>query len=263
MMIVKIGGGAAINHRGIAADLAQVDGPKILVHGANAVRDKLANDLGKPIETVTSLSGYTSVLSDDHTIDTILMAYSGLANKKIVALCREQGLDAVGLTGLDGGLVTGKRNKGIRTQRNGKKMILRDFSGKPHSINTRFLEMLLSGGYTPVLTIPILDELGKPINTENDEIVALLQQSLHADRVIQLIEAPGLLEDPNHPDSLVKTLQHEDLESWESRVEGRMKRKIKALRKLSAHGRPSVWIGDGRVEHPIQQLLAGEGTVIQ
>jgi len=259
-MIVKVGGGAAINHRQIAADLAAYGGPAVVVHGANAVRDRLARDLGTPVESVTSLSGYSSVLTDTTTMNTILMAYAGLVNKRLVGYCQEQGVNAVGLSGADGRLIVGRRNAGIRTLREGRKMILHDLSGKPAELNTTLLELLLENGYTPVLTIPILDEQGCLINTENDEIVVLLHAALGADLIVHLIEAPGLLADPADPGSLVQNLTAADLESWEQRVTGRMKRKLMALRKLFGQGATRVIIGDGRVERPISSLLAGGGT---
>ena len=64
MYIVKIGGGAAINIEGIVADLAAADRPFIIVHGANALRDEIAQKLGMEKTILTSVSGYSSVFSD-------------------------------------------------------------------------------------------------------------------------------------------------------------------------------------------------------
>ena len=64
MIIVKIGGGAAINLKNIIADLAELDEPFIIVHGANALRDQITQELNKPKKVVTSVSGYSSVFSD-------------------------------------------------------------------------------------------------------------------------------------------------------------------------------------------------------
>ena len=135
MIIVKIGGGSRINVKGIVVDLATLDEGFIIVHGANALRDKLAEDLGQPKQVLTSVKGYTSVYSDEKLIDVMMMAYAGLRNKRIVELCQQNGINAVGLTGLDGKTVLGRRNKGIRVYQNQKQKIIRDFSGKPQSIN--------------------------------------------------------------------------------------------------------------------------------
>ena len=107
-LILKIGGGATINLEATIKDLAAVKEREncqaIIVMGANAVRDQLVQDLGQEKTVVTSVSGYDSVLSDDSMIDALMMAYAGLQNKRIVELCQQAGINAVGLSGVDGKL---------------------------------------------------------------------------------------------------------------------------------------------------------------
>jgi acetylglutamate/LysW-gamma-L-alpha-aminoadipate kinase len=263
MIIVKVGGGNTINLAGVARDLATLEEPAIVVHGANSVRDQIAAHMGHPTQTVTSVSGYSSVFSDDKAIDAIMMGYAGLQNKRLVELCQQNGVNAVGLSGLDGKLIQGARNKGIRVRRDEKTLMLRDYSGKPKSVNRELLRLLLDHGYVPVLCIPIIDENNTAINSENDDIVGLLQQTLQAETVLQLIEAPGFLEDANDENTLVRRISRTELQSREAQVEGRMKRKMLALAKLMETGAGKVIISDGRVEHPIRDALAGNGTVIQ
>ena len=263
MIIVKIGGGRTINLKGVVQDLATLREPFVLVHGANAVRDEIAAKMGYPTKTVTSASGYSSVLSDEHAIDVIMMAYAGLQNKRLVELCQQHGINAVGLSGVDGRLIQGARNKGIRVRQNEKTVMMRDYSGKPRSVNKELITLLLGHGYTPVICIPVIDESNTAINSENDDIVSLLQAELQADTVIQLIEAPGFLDDATDEKSLVKHIARSELESREAKVEGRMKRKMYALRKLAETGVGRILISDGRAEHPIQDALSGKGTTIQ
>ncbi|MFQ5652652.1 MAG: [LysW]-aminoadipate kinase [bacterium] len=262
MKIIKIGGGATLNLRGIIADLAELQDTFIVVHGANALRDRLAEALGTPRKVLTSVSGYTSVFSDETALDLLMMAYAGLRNKRIVELCHQHAINAIGLSGLDGKVVQGRRNKGIRVRENGKLRIVRDCSGKPKAINEDLLHLLLQNGYVPILSIPIIDENNFAINSENDDIVALLQSTLHADTVVHLIEAPGFLDDPDDPDSLVRQITPAELLQREHQVQGRMRRKMLALRTLIENGASSVVISDGRVEHPVRDALAGAGTRI-
>ena len=263
MIIVKIGGGRDLNLEGVIQNLSEINGPFIIVHGANALRDELLEELGIEKKVVTSVSGYSSVFSDEKALDVMMMAYAGLKNKRIVEMCQQNGINAVGLSGLDGKVIQGKRNNGIRVRENGKLRILRDFSGKPKIINTELLEMLLEKNYIPVLCVPIIDENGYAINSENDDIVSVLTNQLNADKVISLIEAPGFMEDVNDPDSLVKKMNHLELEQREAQVEGRMKRKILALRKLFETAKPTVYISDGRIENPVTDALNEKGTVIR
>lgn len=263
MYIIKVGGGAAINLEGIVKDIAGLDGPTVVVLGANAVRDDIAERLGTPKKTLTSVSGYASVFSDEQAIDAIMMSYPGLRRGRFVELCQQNGVNAVGLSGLDGRAVQGERNRGIRVREGSKTLLKRDFSGKPKSVNGELFRLLLDGGYVPVLTIPITDENGFAINSENDDIVNILQRELAAEHIVQLIEAPGFLDDKDDPESLVAELSRSELERREQQVEGRMKRKMLALRRLFESGASRVIIADGRVETPIAAALAGKGTIIQ
>ena len=262
MIILKIGGGKEINLTGIVTDLSILQEKIIIIHGANALRDEIADRLGIERKVVTSVKGYSSVLSDENVIDLQMMAYAGLRNKRIVELCQQKGINAVGLSGLDGRVVQGQRNIGIRVYENGKLKIIRDFSGKPKSINADLLDLLMKNGYTPVLCVPIIDENNFAINSENDDIVRVLQECFNADTIIHLIEAPGFLDDPDNIDSLVKQINKTDLAQKESQMKGRMKRKMLALRQLFEKGAVKVIICDGRTEHPIEDALSGKGTLI-
>jgi acetylglutamate/LysW-gamma-L-alpha-aminoadipate kinase len=262
MMLIKIGGGEAINLEATIADLATLQQPFVIVHGANVLRDQLAQRLGIEKTVLTSVSGYSSVFSDQPALEVIMMSYSGLRNKQIVELCQRSGINAVGLTGLDGRLVQGERNKGIRVRENGKTLIRRDLSGKPRAINASLLTLLLDNGYCPVLTIPIVDEHGYAINSENDDIVAKLAEALAIDTVVQLIEAPGFLDDPGDESSLVKRMSIAELHAREATVEGRIKRKLLALTRLCQGGKTRVIIADGRGERPVINALEGAGTHI-
>ena len=262
LLLVKIGGGESINLDGIARDLAGLSGPFVIVHGANALRDSLARRLGVEKRILTSVSGHQSVHSDRDLIDVMLMAYAGLRNKRIVELLHGHGVNAVGLTGLDGALVRGRRNRGIRVREGGKTLIKRDLSGKPVELNRKLFGLLRDGGFTPVVTVPLIDEHNAAINSENDDVVTLLGAELGADCVIQLIEAPGFLEDPDDPASVVARLSRAELARREGEVAGRMKRKLLALRRLVESGTTRVVIADGRVERPISEALAGRGTLV-
>jgi hypothetical protein len=146
MMIIKVGGGESINVEGIIKDLKRLGEKAVIVHGANHARDELMKKLGHEKKILLSLSGYSSVYSDDTAIDMIMMAYSGLRNKRIVELCQRNGVDAIGLSGIDGKMIQGKRNQGIRIKDGQKIKIIRDNSGKPDRINSGLLKMLLEQG---------------------------------------------------------------------------------------------------------------------
>ena len=263
MTIIKIGGGKNINLEFIISDLVNLKDDFIIVHGANSLRDELANKLNYDKRILLSTSGYSSVYSDKEALDIMLMAYSGLKNKRIVEMCHQVGINAIGLTGLDGKLIEGYRNKGIRIKENGKLKMVRDLSGKPKSVNVKLLNLLLENGYTPVITVPIIDENNNAISSENDDIVTLLKKHMKAKTIFQLIEAPGFLEDVNDPNSVMKNISKDELKEREKQVNGRMKRKITALVNLFESGLTSVYICDGRIKNPITKAINGEGTIIR
>lgn len=263
MLLIKIGGGETLNLPGIAAGIAALEEePVVVVHGANALRDALGRRLGVEKRVITSVSGYDSVYSDKDAIDLLLMAYAGLRNKRIVELLQGQGVNAVGLTGVDGAMVRGRRNRGIRVREGDKVRIKRDLSGKPLVVNRKLLSYLLDNDFTPVLTVPIVDEHGVAVNSENDDIVCLLDQVLKPRLVLQLVEAPGFLDDPNDPSSRVPHLNADEVARREAEAEGRMKRKMLALKRLVARPDAQVLMADGRVDDPVRRALAGHGTVI-
>ena len=263
MWIIKIGGGASLNLLGIVRGLHKIPEPYIVVHGANNLRDELGQKLGVNQETVTSISGYSSVLTHEGTIDLQMMVYAGLRNKRLVEMCQQEGINALGLSGLDGGLIRARRNTGIKIMDHGKKRIIRDLSGKPEALNTDLIETLLEKGYIPLITVPLLDENGFAVNSENDDVVALLQKELKAATVLSFIEAKGLLERPENADSLVPRLTPDELVGWQDRTSGRMKRKLMSLVKLFSHGARKALLADGRIEDPVGAALAGQGTVIE
>lgn len=114
MILIKIGGGKGINIDYVCEDIKKLinDGEKIiLLHGASTTRDEIAEKMKFPIKTITSPSGISSIYTDSHAIDIFLMAYPGLINKRIVAKLQYYGVNALGLSGLDGRLLIGKRKK--------------------------------------------------------------------------------------------------------------------------------------------------------
>src|SRR5579864_4502820 len=112
MILIKGGGGKNINWEYISQDIAEIikrGDQVIVVHGASTTRDEIGKRLGTPTNTITSPSGITSVYTNENAIDVFLMSYCGLINKRIVAIMQRFGVNAVGLSGIDGRLWEGSR----------------------------------------------------------------------------------------------------------------------------------------------------------
>jgi acetylglutamate/LysW-gamma-L-alpha-aminoadipate kinase len=265
MILVKAGGGAGLNWEGIALDLAELrpTTPFVLVHGANALRNEIAARLGVPLRTVVSPSGISSVYTDREALDVFLMAYPGLANTRLVALLQRYGLPAVGLSGVDGRLWEAKAKKELLVRDNGKTKLLRDnCTGRVESINTRLIRLLLDHGYLPVLCAPAISREHEIVNTDNDGAAAVMAAQLGIKTMVYLFEAPGLLRDADRPESLVPRLSRDELDGCLPWAKGRMQKKLLAAKQALGAGVENIIFGDGRLENPVKQALAGRGTVI-
>jgi len=262
MIIVKIGGGEGTDLSKLAADL---EGRKdvVIVHGGSNEMNRLSERMGRPPRFVTSPSGHTSRVTDDDTLDLIRMTYSGLVNKRLVEMLRKQNINAIGLSGIDGGLVTGRRKDAIRYIEGGRVKVLRgDNTGTVENINTDLIVLLTGAGYVPVITIPIEAGDHGALNADADRVAASIAGALEADTLVLLTNKPGLMEDVNDPDSLVETVSRHSIDPAMDLAQGRMKKKVLAASEALSAGVRKVIISDANMERPLTGALEGRGTVI-
>ena len=263
MLVVKVGGGAAIKWDEIARDPRIHAGDCLLFHGANALMRDVCARLGIEERVLISPSGQVSRYTDSDTLGALIMVYAGLANKQIVACLQSHGLRAVGLSGADGCLLLGARKEAILAQEKERIKLIRDSAtGKVEKTNISLLRLLLESGYLPVLTIPAITQRGELINVDGDRAVAILARDLKAEAIVMLLEAPGLLENASDSSSLVRELSASELESFMLKVEGRMRKKLLGIAEALRFGIKRIYLGDGRRAEPITSALEGEGTVI-
>ncbi len=267
MIIVKVGGGKGIALEAVCQDVSALVGRGerlILVHGASHETNVLSTALGKPPRFVTSISGVESRYTDRDTLDIFNMAYVGKMNKRFVERLQQLGVNAVGLCGADGRSMEGERKAAIKVIENGKRKVLRDdFTGRIEKINTDLLTLLLDHGYTPVLCPPGLSYESEIINVDGDRAAAVLAAAFKAETLVILSNVPGLLRDVNDPASLVHKIDKAHMASYMDLAHGRMKKKVMGAAEALAQGVGTVIMGDARIEHPIQQALQGQGTVIR
>lgn len=262
MIVVKIGGGVGTGFDNLVRDM---EGRKdvILVHGGSDFLNKLSEDLGIPPRFVTSPSGHTSRVTDEATLDLIRMAYAGSVNKRLVERLRKEGVNALGLSGIDGGLLRGRRKGSIRIVENGKVRILHgDHTGAVEEVNSDLLRLLLDNGFLPVITIPIEATDGGSLNADADRAAAAVASAIGADTLLLLTNKPGLLKDVQDDGSLVRSVSKAGIDQAMDIAEGRMKKKVLAAKEALDGGVRRVVIGNANSEGPIEKALAGEGTVI-
>jgi acetylglutamate/LysW-gamma-L-alpha-aminoadipate kinase len=267
MLVIKIGGGAAIGEGGytnFAEDLAALAEPVVVVHGGNAEFSELSRQLGMPPRMITSSSGRVTRYTDAATMDAMLMAYCGKVNKRLVATLRAAGVNAVGLSAIDGGIGLGRRKPILRGAEDGKSKVLRDdHAGTLETVDPSLVRLLLQNGYTPVLTPPALGEEGVPINVDGDKLALELATALQADGLLFFSDTPGLLRDRNDESSLIAEIDASSPESALAAAAGRMVVKVEAALGAVDRGVGRVVFSDGRIANPIRAALNGQGTTVR
>ena len=265
--MVKIGGASGIDPAPVARDLAGLikSGQQvILVHGGSDETNRVAELLGHPPKFLSHENGMTSRVTDRATLEIFEMVYCGKVNKTWVELLQQNGVNALGLSGLDGGLLRGERKKAVKYLAAGKLKIHRgDFTGKVQEVNVPLLNHLLDFGLTPVITPPALSWDNEAINVDGDTIATLVAITLQAQTLIFLSNVPGLLADFPDPGSLVQEVRTSGLEPYLALAQGRMKTKLIAAAGAVGQGVGKVVIASALGETPIQNALAGAGTVVK
>lgn len=265
MWVIKLGGNATVNAEAVLDELATWarEGRRwVLVHGISAEADALGEALGHPPRYVTSASGFTSRYTDERTRDIMLMAY-GRVNAHLVAALHRRGVHAIGLLGIDGGLLQARRKEALRIREGERILILRgDYSGTPIGVNTALLHRLLELELYPVIAPMGLTPEGEIVNVDGDRAAAAIAVALQAEGLIFLTGAPGLLRSFPDERTRVAELSMEDLEGAMAWAQGRMRHKLLAAQEALKNGLPSVWLADGRRPAPLTAALRGEGTRI-
>lgn len=261
MMVVKVGGASGINYDHVLEDLVRYK-DIVLVHGGSDELNKISLKLGKPPIMITSESGHVSRRTDKETLEIFNMVYCGKMNKMIVEKLQKLGVNAIGLSGIDGKLLIGKRKNIVIVEGCKKKILRDDYTGKVDVVNVNLLKLLLNNGYLPVITPPALSYENEAINVDGDRAAAVIAGALKAESLIILSNVPGLLKDINDENSLIKEITIENSEIAMSFAQGRMKKKVIGAFEAIDNGVNKVIFGDARVDEPITKALQGWGTAI-
>jgi acetylglutamate/LysW-gamma-L-alpha-aminoadipate kinase len=265
--VVKLGGTEGVDFSAICTDAAQLlqQGRRlVLVHGGSAEANALGEALGAPPRFITSPSGYTSRYTDRKTLEIFVMAVNGKVNTLLVEQLQRLGVNALGLSGLDGRLMLATRKDSIQSVENGKRRIIRDdYTGKIDQVNAGLLTALLEAGYLPVIAPVAVSPAGEALNVDADRAAAMVAAALHAETLILLTAVPGLMKSFPDEGSVIPQLKQSQLPEALEAAQGRMKKKVLGAEEALKGGVGRVVIADGRIENPLSGALAGKGTVIE
>ncbi len=255
--IVKIGGNVIDDDAALASFLTSfstIAGAKILVHGGG----KVASELGKKLNLIPEYVQGRRV-TDAATLDLVTMVYGGLINKNIVVGLQKTGLNAAGLSGADGNLITAVKRAA--------QPVDYGFVGDIVQVNTSVLLALIAADITPVICPLTHDAAGQILNTNADTIAAALATALAKNNTVKMLfcfEKSGVLENVDDDATLIESL--DALLYQQLKIEGKihtgMLPKLENAFKAKAKGVNTVWLGHANALADIDKNGLPRGTVV-
>jgi len=265
MITIKIGGSVVDNlHPTTISDIKKIVEQEgvVLVHGGGKEVTKVSKELGKEPKFVVSPGGIKSRYTDKETAEIFTMVMSGKINKTIVRMLQKNGINAVGLSGIDGKIIQAERKKKllIINEKGRKQAIDGGYTGKITNVNASLLKSLLEQGYTPVISPIAISEESEFLNVDGDRAAAYVAGKIQSDKVLFLTNVDGLLMD----DKLVTSLTLKEAKAIMPKVGFGMEKKILAATEALDMGVKEALIANGQKENPISAAIAHHKcTVIQ
>ena len=197
----------------------------VLVHGGGPQLTELSAALGVPTRMVDGRR-----VTDQRSIDVTAMVLNGLINTRVLGLCRDLSIEAVGISGVDAGLVRAHKRAPVRVGADGE-LIDFGFVGDIDAVDTTVLKKLLDNALMPVVSPLSADETGTLLNINADTVAAALGAALQAEKLILCTGAPGILGSVDDPRSLVSYTDLRGLKRLrdEGRIAAGMLPKAKAI----------------------------------
>ncbi len=256
-VVIKYGGNAMINEQlkqQVMEDivLLWLVGVKVvLVHGGGPEINEIMNKLGKKAQFVDGLR-----VTDKETVDIVQMVLAGKVNKSLVNLLQINGGHAIGLSGIDGGVIEADmKNEAL------------GFVGQITKIRTQPIMDLLEKNYIPVISTVASDRKGNVYNINGDTAAAHIAGALGAERLIMMTDIAGIFRDKDDPSTLIPHITVKEAGELynEGVISGGMIPKVECCIDALEHGVGNVIIMDGRIPHSILMELftdAGAGTMV-
>jgi acetylglutamate/LysW-gamma-L-alpha-aminoadipate kinase len=233
----------------------------ILVHGGAAEVTAVAEKMGKKQQFVVSPDGMRSRYTDKETMEIYTMVMAGKLNKQITASLEGYGIKAIGVCGVDGGLLRAERKKKLMIiDERGRKVIIDGgYTGKITKVNTESLHSLLESGFLPVVAPIALGDEFELLNVDSDRAAAYIAGTLKADSLILCTDVSGVLLN-NKP---IDRLTVEGAKGYLNQIGHGMKKKVYAAIETLGMGTKEVIITSGLAKEPITSAIRHEvGTLI-
>jgi acetylglutamate kinase len=200
--VVKAGGGVFADAAAVHGLIEQIAilhyfGVRVIfVHGGGPQLTEITEQLGVPTRMVEGRR-----VTDQKAIDATSMVLNGLINTRLLALCREMNIDAVGISGVDAGLIRAHKRAPVKIGTG--ETVDYGFVGDIDGIDTTVLSKLLDNGLMPVVSPLSADENGTLLNINADTVAAAIGAALSAEKLLLCTGAPGILERVDDPSSII------------------------------------------------------------
>jgi len=253
LVVIKYGGNAMINEQlkqQVMEDivLLWLIGVKVvLIHGGGPEISQTMKKLGKESQFINGLR-----VTDKETIDIVQMVLAGKVNKDLVNLLQTKQGHAIGLSGLDGGILEAK----IKNEQLG-------FVGEITKVRTQPITDILEKNYIPVISTIASDRQGNTYNINGDTAAASIAGALGAERLIMMTDIAGILRDKDDPSTLIPCVTVSEAKKLyeDGIISGGMIPKVDCCIEALEKGVKNVTIMDGRIPHSIlMELLTDEGA---
>tara|TARA_A100001037_G_scaffold214145_1_gene191946 strand:+ start:11919 stop:12740 length:822 start_codon:yes stop_codon:yes gene_type:complete len=265
-IVLKIGGAKAVDPAGALDDISHLSTQGeslVIVHGGSTAIDENLERMGIVPTYVETPAGVVGRFTDEPTMEVFTMTMAGSLNTNIVVKLQNLNVNAIGLSGVDGKLLSGPRKNSIRAIIDGKKKILRgDYSGKITTVNVDLIQLLLENGYVPVISPPMMAEDGVAVNTDADRVSSSIAGSLSA-TLVSLTDVSGIYQDISNPNTLLSEAKTpEQYSLLQNASEGFMTRKLMAATDAIQQGAKKSIIASANEHKPLISALNGGGTHI-
>lgn len=262
VFVLKIGGEVFVDIDATRALMEQVGllhqiGIRVvLVHGGGPQSSKLSAALGLDTKFVDGRR-----VTDGASLDVATMVLNGLINTRVLASCRDLDIPAVGISGVDAGLIRAHRRPPVR--RNGAEAIDYGFVGDIDSVDAGVLQKQLDNGLMPVVSPLSCDASGSLLNINADTVAAALAAELNAEKLILATSAPGILEDASDAGSLLSYVDRAMLRHLcdSGKIAEGMLPKAAAIEAALANGVKRVHVISYKVaDSLLLEIFTNEGT---
>jgi acetylglutamate kinase len=229
----------------------------VIVHGGGPQTTEIADALGVPTRMVEGRR-----VTDQKSVDVTAMVLNGLINTRILGICRELNIDAVGISGVDAGLVLAHKRPPVKIGSTGE-VVDYGFVGDIDLVDTTVIRKLLDNGLMPVISPLSADEKGTLLNINADTVAAAIGATLAAEKLVLCTGAPGILGDVNDPRTLISYTDLAGLKRMkeEGRILDGMLPKVKAIEDAIRGGVRRVHVVSYKAtEGILGEVFTNEGT---